>query len=311
MKRSHVALPFMLKAIPVSIDIKRKLKSSDTRDRLTAARHLAEHASPEEIPQIEKALATETVTWVASALKRALQRARPTGDTLLVQEQLELPADQTAQIYSNALETTAKQIIHEVEPILGALRLSAETEVPDFDESDTKRGLERMEALVAGLARLRQAASSPKTEEFALDQCIFSWIDEEVGEKPVSVLRAGPQETIVDSDKSLVCLAFVNGLRNAIDATLAVVIEGEDYPDITVNWGVTDIDVWIAIVDMGIGFRGILSRAFEIGSTTKAGHLGMGLATAQQAMTSLGGSALLIPGDRGARFEMRWPKAKA
>ena len=36
--------------------------------------------------------------------------------------------------------------------------------------------------------------------------------------------------------------------------------------------------------------------------------LGMGLATAQQAMTSLGGSVRLVPGDRGVRFEMRWPK---
>ncbi|MEH6714289.1 HAMP domain-containing sensor histidine kinase [Parasphingorhabdus flavimaris] len=301
----------MLKAAPVSIDFTRKLESSDTRDRLMAARYLAEHASPKEIPQIEKALAVETVAWVISALKRALQRARPTDDAPPVPEPSELTAEQISQIYSNALEVTAKQIIHEVEPILGTLRLSAETEVPDFNESDTKRGLERMEALVAGLARLRQAASAPKTEEFGLDHCIFAWIDEEVGEKPVSILRAGPQETIVDSDKGLVCLAFVNGLRNAIDATLAVAIEGENYPEITVNWGVTDIDVWIAIVDSGVGFRGILSRAFEIGSTTKAGHLGMGLATAQQAMTSLGGSALLIPGDRGARFEMRWPKAIA
>ena len=47
----------------------------------------------------------------------------------------------------------------------------------------------------------------------------------------------------------------------------------------------------------------------EIGSTTKAGHLGMGLATAQQALISLGGSVRLIPAERGVRFEMRWPKA--
>lgn len=293
----------------MSIDLTRKLGSSDPRERLEAARHLAEHADAKQIRLIEDALAVETVAWVKSALKRALQRARPTGDAAQAQERPELSPDQTAQIYSDALETTAKQIIHEIEPILGALRLSAEAEVSDFGASDTKRGLERMEALVAGLARLRQAASAPKVEEFALDQCIFAWIAEEVGERPVSILRAGPQETIVEGDKGLVCLAFANGIRNAIDATLALAVEDERYPEITVNWGVTDIDIWIAIVDAGIGFRGNLARAFEIGSTTKAGHLGMGLATAQQAMTSLGGSVRLIPGDRGVRFEMRWPKA--
>ena len=295
----------------MSNDLARRLGSADPRERLDAARHLAEHANAKQIGLIEGALAVETVAWVTSALKRALQRARPTDSAAASPERVELSADQTAQIYSDALETTAKQIIHEIEPILGALRLSAETEMTNFEGSDTKRGLERMEALVAGLARLRQAASAPHLEDFALDQCIFAWIAEEGGQKPVGVLRAGPQETVVEGDKGLVCLAFVNGLRNAIDATLALSVEDDRYPEITVNWGATDIDVWVAIVDAGIGFRGSLSRAFEIGSTTKAGHLGMGLATAQQAMTSLGGSVRLIPGERGVRFEMRWPKAAA
>lgn len=295
----------------MSNELARKLGSTDPRERLEAARHLAEHADAKQIRLIEGALSVETVAWVSSALRRALQRARPTDSARLGPERVELSADQTAQIYSDALETTAKQIIHEIEPILGALRLSAETEMANFEGSDTKRGLERMEALVAGLARLRQAASAPKLEDFALDQCIFAWIAEEVGQKPVGVLRAGPQETVVEGDKGLVCLAFVNGLRNAVDATLALPVEDERYPEITVNWGATDIDVWVAIVDAGVGFRGSLSRAFEIGSTTKAGHLGMGLATAQQAMTSLGGSVRLIPGERGVRFEMRWPKAVA
>lgn len=293
----------------MSSELARKLGSTDPRERLDAARHLAEHADTKQIGLIEGALAVETVAWVTSALKRALQRARPTDSAASGPERVELSADQTAQIYSDALETTAKQIIHEIEPILGALRLSAETEMANFDGSDTKRGLERMQALVTGLARLRQAASAPRLEEFALDQCIFAWIAEEVRQKPVSVLRAGPQETVVEGDESLVWLAFVNGLRNAIDATLALPFERERYPEITVNWGVTDVDNWVSIVDAGVGFRGSLSRAFEIGSTTKAGHLGMGLATAQQAMTSLGGSVRLIPGEPGMRFEMRWPKA--
>lgn len=292
----------------MTAELNRKLGSSDPRERLEAARHLAEHARAKQAPLIENALAVETVSWVVSALKRALQRAKPTGSGPGPQDRPDLSPDQTAQIYSDALETTAKQIIHEIEPILGALRLSAESEIANFNGSDTKRGLDRMEALVAGLARLRRAASAPKVEDFSLDQCVYAWIDEESVGKPVGVLRAGPQECIVDGDKGLVCLAFVNGLRNAIDATAALQVESEKLPDITVNWGTTDIDVWIAIVDAGIGFRGNVARAFEIGSTTKAGHLGMGLATAQQAMTSLGGSVRLIPADRGVRFEMRWPK---
>lgn len=299
----------MPKVSPVALDPVRKLGSTDPRERLDAARYLADHAQDSQSELIEKALAVETVAWVASALRRALQRIKPTEARRAVPERTDVSPDQTAAIYSEALETTAKQIIHEIEPILGTLRLSAETEVPNFEGSDTKRGLDRMEALVAGLARLRRAASAPKIEEFSLNHCIYEWIEEEVGNGPVSVLRAGPQECTVEADKGLVCLGFANGLRNAIDATVALAVEDGSFPEITVNWGITDKDVWIAIVDAGVGFRGNVTRAFEIGSTTKAGHLGMGLATAQQALISLGGSVRLIPAERGVRFEMRWPKA--
>ena len=287
----------------------RKLGSTDPRERLEAARFLVESAQTRHAGQIEAALCVETVGWVRSALRRALQKVRPDTPAATAAEATELTAVYAAQIYSDALETTAAQIIHEIEPILGSLRLSAEADVPNFEASDTARGLDRLDALVASLSRLRRAASAPKVEELALDRCIYAWVEEEAAGKPVRVLRAGPQDCIVEGDKGLICLSFVNGLRNAIDATKALETETNKYSDITVNWGATDIDAWVAIVDSGVGFRGNVARAFDIGSTTKAGHLGMGLATAQQAMTSMDGSVRLIPAERGVRFEMRWPKA--
>lgn len=288
----------------------RKLSSTDPRERLEAARFLVRNATKRQVRLIEDALAVETVAWVSSALKRALQRTRPkTKASADAGERSELPELLTAQIYSDALETTAAQIIHEIEPILGTLRLSAEADVANFEESDTKRGLDRLEALIAGLSRLRRAASPPKIKEFALDECIYYWIEAASAGGPVRVLRAGPQPCLVEGDEELVCLSFSNGLRNAIDATTALPVEGV-FPDITVNWGETDVDAWISIVDVGVGFRGNLARAFDIGATTKSGHLGMGLATAQQAMTSMEGSVRLIPNERGVRFEMRWPQAR-
>ncbi len=288
----------------------RKLGSLDPRERLSAARYLAKNAKASHLDQIESALSVETVAWVRSALRRALQRARPDAPRKKTSEAAELTAVHTAQIYSDALEATAAQIIHEIEPIMGSLRLSAETELPDFEESDTRRGLDRLDALIAGLSRLRRAASAPKIEEMVLDRCIYGWIAEAAAAaEPIRILRAGPQDCIVEGDKSLICLSFVNGLRNAIDATKALNPENGILPDIAVNWGATDVDSWVSIVDNGIGFRGNVSRAFDIGSTNKQNHLGMGLATAQQAMTSMDGSVLLAPGERGVRFEMRWPKA--
>lgn len=169
-----------------------------------------------------------------SALRRALQKLRPDTPGPTAPEATELTAVYAAQIYSDALETTAAQIIHEIEPILGSLRLSAEADVPNFEASDTAGGLNRLDALVASLSRLRRAASAPKVEELALDRCIYAWVEEEaVAGKPVRVLRAGPQDCIVEGDKGLICLSFVNGLRNAIEATKALEAENDKYPDIT------------------------------------------------------------------------------
>jgi signal transduction histidine kinase len=290
--------------------LNRKLGSVDPRDRLDAARYLAENAKESHLGQIEAALGVETVAWVRSALRRAFQKVCPDAHEKKATDAAELTAEHTAQIYSNALETTAAQIIHEIEPIMGSLRLSAESEMPKYEGSDTQRGLDRLDELVAGLSRLRRAASAPKVEELALDRCIYDWIaEEEASAEPIRVLRAGPQDCVVEGDKSLICLSFVNGLRNAIDATKSLEVEDDKLPDVTVNWGTTDVDSWISIVDNGIGFRGNIARAFDFGSTNKEGHLGMGLATAQQAMTSMDGSVRLVPSERGVRFEMRWPKA--
>lgn len=287
----------------------RKLNSNDPRERLDAARYLVDNAKKMHAAQIDAALGNETVPWVRSALLRALQKIRQNSPTKRSKRKQELTVLDTAQIYSNALETTAAQIIHEIEPILGSLRLSAEIEVPQFDGSDTQRGLDRLDALIIALSCLRQAASAPKVRELTLDHCIYIWVDEEISGRSIGLLRAGPQDCLVEGDQGLIYLGFINGLRNAIDATKALSVEDDNYPDIIVNWGTTDIDNWVSIVDSGIGFRGNLTRAFDIGSTTKANHLGMGLATAQQAMTSMDGSVRLIPGERGVRFEMRWPKA--
>jgi signal transduction histidine kinase len=103
----------------------------------------------------------------------------------------------------------------------------------------------------------------------------------------------------------MLCLS--NGLRNAIEATAGAGGDLGNRP-ITISWGHTDVDCWVSIMDLGVGFKGNLQRAFEMGTTTKSGHLGMGLAIAYQALASMSGRLMLVPNQRGVRFEMRWPK---
>lgn len=285
----------------------RQLRSDEPTERLVAARYFAAHATAEHERYLREALAQENVPWIRAALKRALARLSPhvetTSPPLLDAE--DAPSRFAAQVYADALEEAASQLIHEVEPILGALRLAVEREMPDFENSGTRIHLDRLDGLLDAFARLRRAASAPKSEEFSLDELVQRAIQEVPIPEGVAVHKAGPQPFVVEGDSSLLALSLVNGLRNAVEATSA--LRGVQRAPITIAWGQTDIDYWVSVVDLGIGFKGNVQRAFEMGTSTKTGHLGMGLATAKQAMESLSGRLLLVPNPRGVRFEMRWP----
>jgi signal transduction histidine kinase len=288
----------------------RKLRSPSATERLEAARYFAEHAGPDDEKRLREAASRETVTWIKSALRRALARISPDVQMTDSSDSVdadELPKGFASQIFAEALETTTAQLLHEVEPLLGSLRLSAESEIADFEQSHTRQNLDRLDEFLGALSRLRRAASAPKIEEFSLDEVVNRCIADLVLPPELQVLRAGPIQCVVEADRSLISLCLSNGLRNAVEATVATGGSLDELP-ITISWGSTDIDNWVSILDLGIGFKGVLQKAFEIGSTTKEGHLGMGLAIVDQSMTSMAGRSALVPNERGVRFEIRWPK---
>jgi sensor histidine kinase regulating citrate/malate metabolism len=101
-------------------------------------------------------------------------------------------------------------------------------------------------------------------------------------------------------------LALTNGVKNAIEATEALVPLDIREP-VAVNWGTTDIEQWVAVIDQGAGLDIAKEQAFRMGESAKDGHSGIGLSIAQQAMESLEGSCSLSPGTpKGAEFNMRW-----
>lgn len=293
---------------PPTETLLKRLASESSAERLEAARYFALHAVETHEGSLREALAKESIPWIKGALRRALSRISHDAGQFATSnvDQDDAPEGFTAQVFAEALETTTAQLVHEIEPILGTLRLSAELEVPNFEHSQTRKSVDRLDDFLAALSRLRQAASAPETDEFQLDELVQECISATNTPDGLVIQKAGPQHCVVSGDRKLVQLCFQNGLRNAIDATLEKGGRFDEQP-ITVNWGVTERDTWVSIIDLGIGFQGSVSRAFQIGTSTKAGHLGMGLAIASQALASMGGTVVLVPNERGVRFELRWP----
>ena len=135
-------------------------------------------------------------------LRRAIARISPAPELEGSVDHDDVPEGIAAQVHAEAVETTAAQLIHEIEPLLGGLRLAAKSEVPNFNESSTRRAIDRLDEFLEVLSRLRRAASAPKMEEFSLDDVVQHCIQEAGCPEGVQIVRSGPQPCIVEGDRS-------------------------------------------------------------------------------------------------------------
>jgi signal transduction histidine kinase len=294
----------------------RLLSSDNAHDRLRAARYLSRHATSADHDALQKALAIEEVVWIKRALRQSLERSVTFNLVIHDEPDLAEPKDDPTDIddvYAQAIEEVTRRLVHEIEPIIGAARYYATKEISDYQKSRTKRELERLESLLRAIHTLSKAAESPNFRECDLAEQIKVTADSESLNHTVKLEMAGPSPLVAETDDSLVKLVVGNGIRNAIEATEAAAATTVGFSNrVVLTWGETDRDYWIAIVDWGSGPPVGIDRMFEIGSTTKKNHLGMGLAIAERAALSLKGKVTLTPReDRGTKFEFRWPRSKA
>jgi signal transduction histidine kinase len=280
-------------------DARHELASSNPWNRLEAARSLARTALPDDIDLLQEALRSERVPWVQQALREALARA--TQPPPLVSEPDDI-VETIDAIYARAVRETSARLVHELRTILGSIRLFAEREVRSYETSRTKGELDKLADALRAIDSLAHAATSPLVSEFdaaALHTEIAAAVSAVQG---IKVLTAGPTPHLINSDKALVELVVRNAVTNAAEASPGT--------PVVLNWGETDRDYWVAVLDDGSGLPHDRTQLFRIGTSTKQGHIGIGLATALTAARSLRGVVSLDPREpRGARFEFRWPKS--
>jgi signal transduction histidine kinase len=282
------------------------LGSSSLDDRLRAARHLEKVAIEEDVSALQQARQAETVSWIRDSLDRAMTRAMfgvaryPTISMTV--EDSEVPYE---DMLIRATQEVTSAIVHELEPILGLLKLSAGEEIGNYATSKTKERIERLEALARAVSNLRRASQPPSIQEFNLAEAVRTTVADN---NTPNVVMAGSNQVTVSGDRGLICIALSNALRNAVEATPEQ--ERQNAP-IVVNWGRTDRDAWISVIDQGVGLGDQAEVLMKIGNSTKDEHFGMGLAIAKTAMSSLRGSITLRPAlPNGARFEARWPQVR-
>jgi len=283
------------------------LARGNARQRLDAARALLYLADPGDAQILRAALRDEAVPWVRSALGSALETldlpVRPSAPPEFGAED-----DVIDDVYMRAMKDISLRLIHELRPLLGKALLFAEQEFGEFDKSKTRLELERLGDALAAIEQLGRAATPPVLSEVNLRAVAQNAVDSCVGGRATLVDIAGPDDAVVASDRGLLEMIMRNAISNALDAVELHDAATGGAGRVTVTWGKTDRDYWMSVLDDGAGVSGSSNQLFETGVTTKAGHFGMGLATARTAAISLRGTATLGSGQSGgALFQLRIP----
>lgn len=204
------------------------------------------------------------------------------------------------------LQVTAP-LLHELEPLVGLLRLALQEEWKDFLDSEAEGQLVAIEDFLEVMSDLHTASKTPQWQEVDLRELAEDLLAEVDPDRLGEISTGGPS-LVVSTDSRLLMLAMRNGLRNALEA---VEILKQDDRSIVITWGRSAGAFFAAILDNGPGLPSSVSRAMTPGVSTKHTHKGIGLSLAQQAASSLSGSLTLSNREEGgARFELRCPEGR-
>ena len=278
------------------------LRSPAVGERLLAANYFLVNVKQDDLAELLAARSDEIDFYVKLRLEQTVRVL--SGDSSAI----EMDSDQVsednldAELLARATEWVGGVILHEMEGRLGRAALYASREIADYADSKTKIEIEGLRNNFRGVSQLVAASKPPRPVEIDLS----ALINEAATAVGGDISQIGPRPLLAMADKTLLGLAVTNGLKNAVEATSGV---AETHP-VVVNWGATDRDYWISVLDKGMGVSGSPKSKFRIGTTTKSGHSGFGLAVAKRVMQTMNGHVRLIAvPEGGALYELRWNRA--
>lgn len=294
------------------------LFSASAHDRARAARALSKLATNDDQSALRSARFLEKDAYVIRNLERAISNCP--SKTKELRPELVHNEDMNEIIKVQrlaAIDWISGLLLHEIGAKIGLIDLYAQKEIQNYSESKTRKNVGYLQSIFEGIEHLRSASAVPKIAEFSLAGLVDEIIDIESEGKAVSISRIGERPAMALSDPGLLSLAISNGVRNGIEAALATKTASCDErfgtsisstTDVIVSWGTTDTDHWLTVIDNGQGLSDG-NRVFDVGATTKTGHVGFGLAIAKQAIDSIDGEIRLFASlGGGATYELRWKR---
>lgn len=284
-----------------SEDLVAALSSESPSQRAGAAMWLISHPEQISTRDLMRAMQAETVPQVRLALVEVLERRQKSS---LNQSEGSTSAAQGEQsILSASSEGTgdiAALIRHELAPAVGWIRLAADAEIEDFASSRTNDSIRRLQLRIDGLVTLIKSRTELDLRLVDLPRALLdNWPD------PNSRPRITPDprdsSVEINTDESLFSLMIANIFQNAIDAS----IDATGQAEVDVAWGATDQNYWVRVSNPFRGDRLSLDQVAHDGLSSKAGHLGKGLALIRTVSARLGIGVALDGASGTAAFTLR------
>lgn len=289
----------------------RKLGSDSISDRFQAARFFVKNKFPEHKQLLLEKRKTERVRHIKMALDQAISGIDVIESSVVNDSsEYDESTDRELKRYlkAQAIHEFSGTIIHELSKRIGLLEVNLKREFAQLEGSKTENSFNNLKAVFRGIENLQRSAETPKSSEFDLSQMVKDISRSEDSDSEVEFNFEGAQPCIIRCDEAILRLALSNGIRNSIEAVKQV----PNYTllnNIVICWGMSDHDIWVSVIDNGVGLHGDPNEAFKVGSTNKDGHIGFGLGILSQCMETLGGYAELssVPSG-GAKLILRWNK---
>lgn len=276
------------------------------RMRLRMARTLCESTELVPPPVLKAMLADEGVPWVRAALEQALA-LHEQGPARVHSDEL----NHDDELYAQALHTATREILHEISPLVGRAHLAARKSLGEaLTHTPLERELLALKRTVQALRRLSAATAVPVLADFDLSRCLSDLASaESAASEKVGVRASGPSAFIVFADQALIELAVTNLVRNAVEATDALLPVEASNTEVIVNWGTRGGNHWVSVLDRGEGLPAEAAELFARGVTLRAKGSGLGLTTASRAAQGIGGSVELVTNNEGGTTAvLRWPE---
>lgn len=282
-----------------------KIFSRAASERLDAARFLSEKAQADDLAIVRLALGAEGVPWIRSALELVRERLENEGKSAVTAPQGRGAPQSSGE---ETVHDTIGQVLHELTPAIGRLKMAVMSEYEGYVGSSTEREFEKLAKLIDLFSRWRRVNSEPRYSRVDLEDLLREVVEEESAGGIVMAVQEDPAVPLVLTDREFLKAAVANGLRNAVQAIEARGETRTGEEGVTISYGVTDREYWISVLDDGIGLTQKGEAVFASTTDLRPGRSGLGLPIAREAVSKLGGRLSLrsaVP--RGAKFLIEVP----